>query len=232
MVTRKVLLVGVIGSAMLAGCSHDYANVSGYGGGEGGFSTVVVAEGGHESSRTPTSVAWDTTVTPFTVHEVKGPRAVAEEDGPYLLDTGDKLRIFVYGQPSLSRIYTVDHAGQISVPLIGHVHARGATTRALEGTIKSRLGVQYVKDPHVTVDISQNRPFFILGEVRQAGQYPYVSGMTVQQAIAIAGGFSERANERNIQITRRINGFFEKLEVPTDYVLLPGDTLQINERWF
>jgi polysaccharide biosynthesis/export protein len=237
MVSRIVLLGGVVAVA-LAGCSHapDYANVSGYpahGGSVQAFdTTVIAAEGGHESTRTPTPVAWDTTVSPMVVQEIKGPRAVAEEDGPYLLDTGDKLRIFVYGQPSLSRIYTVDHAGQISIPLIGHVHARGTTTRSLEGSIKSRLGVQYVKDPHVTVDISQNRPFFILGEVRQAGQYPYLSGMTVQQAIAIAGGFSERANERTVQITRRINGFIEKLDVPTDYVLLPGDTVNISERWF
>jgi polysaccharide biosynthesis/export protein len=233
MVSRIAVLSGISMSIALAGCSHDVANVSGYEGGSGGFRTTIVAEGGHESSTTPTPVAWgQTTVTPFTVEEIRGPRAVAEEDGPYLLDTGDKLRIFVYGQPSLSRIYTVDHAGKISIPLIGHVHARGTTTSSLERSIKSRLSGQYVKDPHVTVDISQNRPFFILGEVRQAGQFPYLSGMTVQQAIAVAGGFSERANERSVMITRRINGFFEKLDVPLDYVLLPGDTIQVNERWF
>ena len=215
----------------LAGCGHDYANVSGYGA-DGGFTTVVVAEGGHESSRTPTPVAWDTTVTPFTVQEVEAPAPSPKKMAPICSIPAINCASSSTASRSLSRIYTVDHAGKISVPLIGHVHARGATTRSLEGTIKARLGVQYVKDPHVTVDISQNRPFFILGEVRQAGQYPYVSGMTVQQAIAIAGGFSERANERNVQITRRINGFFEKIDVPTDYVLLPGDTVQINERWF
>jgi polysaccharide biosynthesis/export protein len=230
---RRSQVIGGMVAVALSGCSHgtDYANVSGYGGGFG--ETVVVAVGPAESSRTPTPVVWgEATVTPFPIQEVRGPRAVAEEDGPYLLDTGDKLRIFVYGQPSLSRLYTVDHAGQISVPLIGHVHARGTTTRSLEGSIKARLGVQYVKDPHVTVDIAQNRPFFILGEVRSAGQYPYVSGMTVQSAIAIAGGFSERANERVVQITRRINGVIEKMDVPVDYVLLPGDTIQVPERWF
>ncbi len=236
MLRHSSMMVSLL-AAVISGCSHgaDYANVSGYGSAEpvGFGETVVIAAGHAEGSRSATPVAWgDATVTPFQVQDVRGPRAVAEEDGPYLLDTGDKLRIFVYGQPSLSRLYTVDHAGQISVPLIGHVHARGATTRGLEGTIKARLGVQYVKDPHVTVDISQNRPFFILGEVRSAGQYPYVSGMTVQSAIAIAGGFSERANERTVQITRRTNGFIEKMDVPVDYVLLPGDTIQVPERWF
>lgn len=68
--------------------------------------------------------------------------------------------------------------------------------------------------------------------MRQAGQYPYVSGMTVQSAVAIAGGFSERANERKVQITRRTNGVIEKLDVPQDYVVLPGDTVQVFERWF
>ena len=157
---------------------------------------------------------------------------MADADGPYLLDTGDKLRIFVYGQPNLSRIYTVDHDGVVSVPLIGHVKARGLTTARLEGAIRSRLGAQYVKDPHVTVDISQNRPFFILGEVRSAGQFPYVNGMTIQSAVAIAGGYSERADEKRVQITRRVNGLVEKMDVPSDYVVQPGDTVYVYERWF
>jgi polysaccharide export outer membrane protein len=163
---------------------------------------------------------------------LSGPQAVADSDGPYLLDSGDKLRIFVYGQPNLSRLYTVDHGGKISVPLIGAVHARGMTTFGLEKSIRAKLGVEYVKDPHVTVDIAQNRPFFILGEVRNAGQFPYVSGMTVKTAVAIAGGFSERADERKIQITRRTNGLVERMDAPDDYVVQPGDTLYVYERFF
>ena len=162
----------------------------------------------------------------------RGPRAVAESDGPYLLDTGDRLRVFVYGQPNLSRGYTVDHAGTITVPLIGEVKARGLTTVALEGAIRSRLGTQYVRDPQVTVDIQQNRPFFILGEVRTAGQYPYVSGMTVETAVAIAGGYSERASLSKFRISRRINGLVEVIEAPSDYVVQPGDTVTVFERFF
>ena len=178
----------------------------------------------------PASHAWSApTVVPFAL---QGPQAVADTDGPYLLDTGDRLRIFVYGQPNLSRLYSVDHGGWITVPLIGGVKARGITTFDLERSLKAKLGAQYVKDPHVTVDMQQNRPFFILGEVRSAGQYPYVSGMTIKTAVAIAGGFSERANERKFQISRRINGLVERLDVPEDYVVLPGDTVQIYERFF
>ena len=117
-------------------------------------------------------------------------------------------------------------------PLIGAVNARGHTTAALEGTIRSRLGAQFVKDPQVTVDIQQNRPFFILGEVKSAGQYPYVSGMTIETAVAIAGGYSERANERRVKLTRRIDGLVDVMEVPTDYVVRPGDTVYVNERFF
>ena len=152
--------------------------------------------------------------------------------GPYRLDSGDKLRVFVYAQPSLSRIYTIDNEGFISVPLIGNVQARGTTTRGLEATIKARLGAEFVRDPQVTVDIQQNRPFFILGEVRTAGQYPYIGGLSVDAAVAIAGGYSDRANERKVQITRRIKSGIEKLEATGDSEVLPGDTIVVKERWF
>jgi polysaccharide export outer membrane protein len=163
--------------------------------------------------------------------DLAGPKAVADTDGPYLLDTGDRLRIFVYGQPNLSRLYTVDHDGKIAVPLIGEVNARAKTTREVQSIIRARLGAEFVKDPQVTVDVQQNRPFFILGEVRNAGQYPYVSGMTVETAIAIAGGYTERASERKFRITRRINGFVEQIEAPGDYVVRPGDTVYVFERF-
>jgi polysaccharide export outer membrane protein len=160
------------------------------------------------------------------------PQMVDPADGPYLLDTGDKLRIFVYAHPNLSRLYTVDQQGMVSVPLIGDVPARGRTSRGFARAIAARLGSQYVKDPQVTVDVAQNRPFFILGEVRSAGQYPYVSGMTVQEAVAIAGGYGDRASERRVQTTRRhVGGIVEKMDVPPDYTVLPGDTIYVYERW-
>ena len=223
----RLVAVGVVVALSLGGCAGFDTAPAGFG------ETVVLAEGPAPGSNIPTPTgapsAWSTTMV---IPVIAGPRAVAEADGPYLLDTGDKLRVFVYGQPNLSRIYTVDHDGKISVPLIGHVRARGRTTGALEGAIRSSLGAQYVKDPHVTIDISQNRPFYILGEVRSAGQFPYISGMTVQSAVAVAGGFSERANEHHIQITRRTNGLVEKMDVPGDYVVQPGDTVYVYERWF
>jgi polysaccharide export outer membrane protein len=158
--------------------------------------------------------------------------AVASREGPYLLDTGDRLRVFVYGQPNLSRAYTVDQEGQITVPLIGAVQTRGRTTKAVEDMIRQRLGAEYVRDPQVTVDVLQNRPFFIYGEVKLGGQYPFVSGMTVETAIAIAGGYSERASTRSFRVTRRINGFVDQIDAPGDYPVQPGDTVYVNERFF
>ena len=175
-------------------------------------------------------VAWGPAT--ISASDIKGPRAVAETDGPYLLDTGDRLRIFVYGQPNLSRLYTVDHDGKIAVPLIGDVSARGKTTKDVQGNIRARLGAEFVKDPQVTVDVQQNRPFFILGEVRLPGQYPYVSGMTIENGIAIAGGHSDRASQRVYRLTRRVNGFVEQIEAPGDYVVKPGDQIYVFERYF
>ncbi len=152
--------------------------------------------------------------------------------GAYKLDTGDRLRVFVYGQPNLSRIYNVDQSGNISVPLIGNVRARGLSTASLEGSIRSRLSQGLVREPQVTVDVQQNRPFFILGEVRAPGQYPYVTGMTVEMAVAIAGGFGERANERKARLSRRVGGYNEVIDVPTDAEVEPGDTLYVYERFF
>jgi len=225
MSSRAVLL-----SVTLALTLQACASLDEHPGGDSAIAVVAAPPYAVPPGPGPSLTAWSApTIIPAGL---AGPHAVADTDGPYLLDSGDRLRIFVYGQPNLSRVYIVDHGGFITVPLIGGVKARGLTTFDLERVIKSKLGVQYVKDPHVTVDMAQNRPFFILGEVRQSGQYPFVSGMTVQTAVAIAGGFSERANERIFQISRRINGLVEKMDVPGDYVVRPGDTVYVYERYF
>ena len=126
----------------------------------------------------------------------------------------------------------IDQEGKIAVPLIGNVKARGKTTNQLQAAIRSRLGAEYVKDPQVTVDIMQNRPFFILGEVRAPGQFPYVSGMTVETAVAIAGGYTERASEKTFRITRHVNGSVEEIAAPSDFLLKPSDTAYVFERFF
>ena len=154
------------------------------------------------------------------------------QDGPYTLDTGDRLRIVVFGQDALSNNYTVDAEGQVTLPLIGAVAARGMTTVQLGGAIAGRLKQSYVRDPSVAVEVDTYRPFFVLGEVTYPGQYPYVPNMTVENAIAIAGGFTPRATRDKVTISRKVQGASARYTLPLRYPLRPGDTVEVGERWF
>jgi len=156
----------------------------------------------------------------------------APDNRPYTLDSGDRLRIVVFGQDGLSNAYVVDASGHIAMPLIGTVMARGATTDELSARISDRLRQGFIKEPHVAVEIEAYRPFFILGEVTQPGQYPYVADMTVETAVAIAGGFGPRAYRRTVTLTRMIHGQQVRLTVPVGYPIRPGDTINVQERWF
>lgn len=170
-------------------------------------------------------------LTPAASQYVR-PAAYATGDAPYALGSGDKVRITVFGQENLSRIYPVDAGGYISMPLIGAVMAGGGTTFQLEERISASLRQKYVKDPKVTVEVETYRPFFILGEVRNGGQFPYVAGMTVETAVAIAGGFTARAKKRNVQMSRQVNGRTVVRMVPTTWKIQPGDTISVKERFF
>jgi polysaccharide export outer membrane protein len=160
------------------------------------------------------------------------PMPLPEFDGPYTLDTGDKLRIVVFGQDTLSNTYLVDAASAISMPLIGNVTARDQTTAALAASIKSRLAQGFIREPSVAVEVELYRPFFVLGEVTYPGQYPYVPHMTVENAIAIAGGFTPRAKKSKVAVTRRYQGVPAKFTLPLQYKVRPGDVITVSERWF
>lgn len=151
---------------------------------------------------------------------------------PYRLGSGDRLRITVFEQDNLTNTYTVDQAGYIAFPLIGQVAARGSTLAQLEGTIAQKLRQGYLRDPDVSIEIDRYRSIFIMGEVGQPGQYSYVPGMTVQNAVAVAGGFTPRANQRDIDITRNVNGEIMTGRVPITDPILAGDTLYVRERLF
>lgn len=150
---------------------------------------------------------------------------------PYQLDSGDRLRIIVFGQDDLTNSYTVDSEGMVAVPLIGTVTARGMTLEQVDATITQRLASGFLRDPNVTVEIAAYRPFFVMGEVQAAGQFPYVNGMTARQAVAIAGGFTPRSVQRNVTLSRQINGVIHRTTVPLDTPVRPGDTIIVRERW-
>jgi polysaccharide export outer membrane protein len=152
---------------------------------------------------------------------------------PYTLDSGDKLRIVVFGQDGLSNSYFVDAAGQVTMPLIGAVKARGLTTQQLARAVAARLRAGFIREPHVAIEVEVYRPFFILGEVTQPGQYPYVPNMTVEAAVAIAGGFTPRAYRNDVKIDRpEAGGMRSRTSAPLLTRVRPGDTIIIKERWF
>ena len=151
---------------------------------------------------------------------------------PYRLDSGDRLRVTVFEQQGLTNTYTVDQAGYIAFPLVGQVAARGQTLPALEGAIASRLKQGYLRDPDVSIEIDRYRPVFVMGEVGRPGQYSYVPGMTAQNAIAIAGGFTSRGNERDVDVTRKVNGQVATGRTIVTAPILAGDTIYVRERLF
>ncbi len=151
---------------------------------------------------------------------------------PYRLDSSDVLRVIVFDQDDLSNTYTVDQAGYISMPLIGATPARGLTTKELAALIKKKLKNGYLRDPDISVEIATYRPVFVMGEVSSAGQYPYVAGMTAQNAIATAGGFTARGEQAHVDITRQINGEVISGRVPITDPIRPGDTIYVRERLF
>ena len=150
----------------------------------------------------------------------------------YTLDSGDKLRVVVFGQDGITNSYVVGADGNVNLPLVGSVPARGFTTAQLSQMISERLKLGYVREPHVSVEVETYRPFFILGEVTTPGQYAYVANMTAETAVAIAGGFSPRADKRKIELTRNAPGQSFKGDVPLNYPIRPGDTVVVKERWF
>lgn len=151
---------------------------------------------------------------------------------PYRLDAGDRMRITVFEQNDLTNTYLVDKAGYVSFPLVGAIAARGLTLKEVEASIANKLADGYIREPDVSAEIDRYRPFFIMGEVGTAGQYTYVPGMTVQNAIAVAGGYSPRAHHPTVDITRQINGKVMTGRVPITDPILPGDTIFLRERLF
>jgi polysaccharide export outer membrane protein len=166
---------------------------------------------------------------------VGAPVAYAEPvryDTSYHLDSGDKLRVVIYGQEGLTNTYAIDAGGSITMPLIGSVPARGRTPAGLAAEIAAKLRAGFIRDPSVAVEIESYRPFFILGEVAAPGQYPYVPNMTVESAVAIAGGFTPRARRDSVTVTHTEAGSPARYVVPPGTSISPGDTVLVGERWF
>ncbi len=149
------------------------------------------------------------------------------------LGPNDRLRVTVFGQPTLTGEYTLDGNGVLAFPLIGNVPANGVTTNQLQQAIAAKLEPDYLVNPNVSAEIVNRRPFYVIGEVQKPGNYPYVSDITAVNAIAMAGGFTRRARKNDFYI-RRLDkdGKPVRIEANAGTVLQAGDTLEVRERVF
>ena len=162
----------------------------------------------------------------------RGPATYAVDvKGPYQLDSGDVLRVTVYGDEQLTGTYRIDDAGAVAFPLVGPVKVRGKTTKTAAAAIAAALANGYMRNPDVAVEVNEYRPFFIQGEVAQSGKFPYEIGMTVRSAVSMAGGFSDTADRGKAVVYRRQDETMAKSKVDLDFPIQPGDTIVVLERW-
>jgi polysaccharide export outer membrane protein len=218
---------------MVAGCADTWEDnpPSAAEGGVGVTANGTLSEG-------PAAVSSVSQLPSHTVRGVeqpygsKGVAAAYEYKSGYKIGAGDRLTIRVAGEIDLTNDYLVDGAGNISVPYIGTTQVAGLTTGETERLMVARLRNGYLRNPSISVQVTTPRPFFILGEVNTAGSFPYQPGMTVQNAVAIAGGYTPRADEGAVLVTRRNIKGTATYKVPVTTQLYPGDIVYIRERWF
>ena len=171
-------------------------------------------------------------VDPSTAFAQGRQTSSAAPSGAYILGPTDRVRLKVYGEADITGEYEVDSNGFVSIPLAGHVKAAGLTTRQLEKSITSALSKGIVRDPRVNVEIALYLPFYILGEVKKSGEYPYRVGLTVMDAVATAGGFTYRANENKVYLRRSGSAVEEVYPLDAPVLIFPGDNVRVPERYF
>ncbi len=150
----------------------------------------------------------------------------------YRLGPGDRLKVTIFGHPQESGEFEVDGSGNLAYPLLGRVPARGKTLPALQEIIRVELDRKFIVDPRVSIEVLNYRPFYIYGEVNRAGSYPFVSGLTIRRAVAIAGGFTRRARREPVTLIRERENGVEKLTSEIDIPVLPGDIIEVPRRLF
>jgi polysaccharide export outer membrane protein len=162
----------------------------------------------------------------------RGEAAAYEFSSGYRVGAGDRLNIRVAGEAELTGEYVVDATGLLSMPYVQSVGVAGLTTTQIERLIVSRLKAGYLRDPKVSVQAVSLRPFYIMGEVTTGGSYAYQPGMSVQNAIAIAGGYGPRADHSQVLVTRKNANGTATYKVPVTTQIYPGDIIFVRERWF
>jgi protein involved in polysaccharide export with SLBB domain len=161
----------------------------------------------------------------------------AGEDRPavtydYKLGSGDRVKIAVFGEDALGGEFAVSGEGKLSLPLIGEVYVQGLTAPQVQVRLQEAYQEGYLREPRVNVEILNFRPFYILGEVKKPGEYPFTNGMTVVNAVALAEGFTYRANQKQVFIRRANGEKEERVPLTSNLLVSPGDTIRIGERYF
>jgi len=159
---------------------------------------------------------------------------VANAIPQYQLGSGDRLSVVFFGKHvgDLSGEYEIDGTGLIPMPLVGSLRVQGMTVAEAEATIKAAYQPEYVKNPRISIQVLNYRPFYIMGQVNSPGSYPYVNGISVLEAVVIAGGFTKRAKESKMQIIRGTDKSRTKQDATPETVILPGDVIEVPQRYF
>ena len=190
-----------------------------------GDSTPIVKESGESLQLAPTNAPGGGLRQGAPATPGKGP--------DYKLGANDRLRITVFGQPTLTGEYTLDGNGVLAFPLIGNVQASGVTTSQLQQAIATKLSPDYLVNPNVSAEVITRRPFYVIGEVQKPGNYTYVTSLTAINAVAMAGGFTRRARKNDFYVRRTsADGQTVRVEAHSGTLLQPGDTLEVRERIF
>jgi len=194
-----------------------------------GLFVVFAFAGAAARAQTPPDAGQPATAAaPISADAVSAP-----VDQGYHLGAGDKVRIIVFGEESLTGEYLVPGGtGKISFPLVGDVTAGGLTVGQLETELEKALADGFLKQPRVSIEVLEYRPFFILGEVMKPGEYPYTNGLTVLNAVATANGFTYRADTHKVYIRRANTTLEQQYQLSTSTPVEPGDTIRIGERFF
>jgi polysaccharide export outer membrane protein len=230
---RMRLIILAATAIALGGCSQgwDETSMSSPPGGTGILASGIVAEGDMAVSSV-SQLPVRTSAGAVEPYATKTKAAAYEFGSGYRVGSGDRLTIRVAGEPDLTADYLVDGSGNISMPYVQSLPVAGLTTPKIEALITQRLRQGFLRDPQVSTQVTTPRPFYILGEVNGSGGFPYQPGITVQNAIAIAGGYGPRADQRKVLITRKTADGTNTYKVPVTTQVYPGDIIYIRERWF
>jgi hypothetical protein len=190
---------------LVSGCAADYGPVA----------DGPVADGG-----------------PVAYFDGAGPNGAVPSGVAPVLQSGDKIKVTVYGEDNLNGIYDIDPSGSVNVPLAGTIRAAGRTKGELQRDIARRYKSEYLQDPKVTVEVASFRPIYILGEAEKPGEYPYKSGLNLIAAVTAAGGFTYRASRDYVLIQHPGQQVWRRYPLSTSVAIGPGDLIRIPERYF